>query len=191
MPKALSKAQFRALIKKNIKEILIGCGYDLAHEDFKRTPDRVAELWAEEFLPLKVTKKLFSVFPSENKQMITLRNHETWSRCPHHLEKVKLKVTIGYVPNGRVMGLSKLARIADMIAKDLIIQENFVEDTARALMEALKPQGVGVYAAGEHLCMRSRGVKTTGDVVTTALYGVMFEDARARAEFLMACEGGR
>lgn len=158
-------------IEKRIKEILECLGYDLTDRNFKDTPARVARILVEELAPLPPARNLFSTFEEEHDQLVLLRNHHTSSRCPHHLERVFFKVSIGYIPNGKVLGLSKLARIADYFAHGLILQETYTDTLLDALWETLKPKGAAVMVVGEHQCMKCRGVKSRGDVVTHAFRG--------------------
>lgn len=172
-------------IKKHLAECLKLMGYDLNDPNLKDTPTRVARVWMEELSAHQpATKKLFAVFRDEFDQMVTLIGHKTWTHCPHHLERVLLEVSIGYIPNRRVLGLSKLARIADYYAKGLVLQESYVENVVDGLMNALQPKGVGIYVRGQHLCMQARGVETTGHVVTTALRGIFSERPETQREFI-------
>lgn len=177
--------KIEAQLKRHIGECLKLLGYDLRDPNIKDTPMRMARIWLDELHTDKpATKKLFSVFPEEHDQMITFIGHKTWTRCPHHFERVKLEVSIGYLPRGKVIGLSKLARIADYYALGLVLQERYVEEIASGLLEALEPLGVAVYVKGEHLCMQARGVETNGHVITTAFRGAFMEKPETRDEFL-------
>ena len=172
-------------VKHHIAECLKLMGYDLLDPNFKDTPTRVARIWMEELSNHQpATKKLFAVFEDDFDQMVTLIGHKTWTHCPHHFERVLMEVSIGYVPDKRVLGLSKLARIADYYAKGLVLQERYVENVVNGLMEALQPRGVGIHVKGQHLCMQARGVETVGHVVTTALRGVFMEKAETQREFI-------
>ena len=188
MPAPKWKEKKKRRIQKCIKEILTELGYDTKDENFKHTPQRVATQWFDELYRPIPSRKLFTVIKEQHDQMIVLVGHETWTRCPHHLEKVKLTVSIGYIPNEYILGLSKPARIADFFAKGLVLQEEYADQLAEGLWQALKPKGVGVYVIGEHGCMRSRGVKTSGVVVTTSLKGLFLEDPATREEFLNYCQ---
>ena len=184
---AISKKE--AKLRKHLKEILIALGYSTADPNIKDTPKRVARLWCQELsFPPKLSRKLFSTFPSDIRQMITLKEHQGWSRCPHHLERVELVTSVAYIPSGKVLGLSKLARIADYFSQGLVLQEDYTETFADGLFESLKPLGVAVMVKGVHLCMKARGVESTGLTITTALRGVFQEEGvkglAAREEFL-------
>lgn len=172
-------------VKHHIAECLTLMGYDIRDPNFKDTPLRVAKIWLDELGNHQpATKKLFAVFEEEFDQMVTLIGHKTWTHCPHHFERVLMEVSIGYVPNGRVLGLSKLARIADYFAKGLVLQERYVENVVNGLMEALQPLGVGIHVKGNHMCMQARGVETCGHIVTTALRGIFLERAETQREFI-------
>jgi GTP cyclohydrolase I len=139
-------------------------------------------------MPDKKVKKLFATFPSEYESLIILKNHKTYTRCPHHLERVILEIDVGYIPDGRLIGLSKLARISDYFSKGLMLQEEIADGIANGLMNALKPKGVAVFIEGLHMCMQARGVETNGSVVTSKFLGLFLEDSHkglaARTEFL-------
>ena len=183
--KAKEKKGIDGQLRKRIGECLTLLGYDLKDANMKDTPMRMAKIWMEELhLDQPATKKLFSVFPEDFNQMVTLIGHKTWTRCPHHFERVLMEVSIGYVPNGQVIGLSKLARIADYYAKGLVLQERYVENVVNGLMNALNPLGVGIHVKGQHLCMQARGVETVGHVVTTALRGIFSERPETQREFI-------
>jgi len=186
MPSPKWKEKKLLTLKRDIKNILETLGYNLQDENIKDTPKRVARLWLEELYRPKPTRKLFQVFEEPHDQMITLIGHKTFTRCPHHFERVKLIVSVGYIPAGYILGLSKLARIADFYAKGLVLQENYTDLLAEGLYTSLQPKGVGVHVLGEHQCMQARGVKTSGFVLTASLKGD-FLDPATRQEFLSYC----
>lgn len=160
--------------------ILKGMGVDLNDSNFKDTPKRVAKLYHEMLTP---RLNNMTDFPSPTKGMIVLRNHTVFALCPHHLLPVELRAYVAYIPKGKVLGLSKLARVVESQLTKPIMQEELGELTANALEEALNPQGVAVVLAGQHGCMRYRGVETTGDVVTSALRGLFLHSDATRDEF--------
>lgn len=174
-------------LEQSVKLMLESLGYDLSHQDIRDTPKRVARTLINELQDKTNLKKLFSSFSLGHDVMIALVNHKTYTRCPHHLERVILKVSIGYISNDRVIGLSKLARIADYYSKGLMLQEEIVTGIAEGLMLALKPKGVAVVAEGRHMCMMARGVETSGTVMTSKMMGLFLEDSpaglAARQEF--------
>lgn len=179
------KEKMSAELRKHIAACLQILGYDLHDNNLKDTPARVARIWMEELLTNeKPTKKLYSVFEEPHNQMVVMVGHKAFSRCPHHLERVLFEVSIAYLPDGRVIGLSKLGRIAEWYAKGLVLQERYVEDIAEGLMGALKPKGVAVHVRGDHMCMKGRGLKSSGSVITTALRGMFMDKPETRDEFL-------
>lgn len=182
------KRNKRTKVKKAITEILQALGYNINNQHLRKTPDRVAKIFLDE-LDLeairsnKTLRKLLSTTSTRFTSMIVLRHHKCQTRCPHHLERVQMDVSIGYIPNGRLIGLSKLARIADYYSKGLMLQEEVAECIATGLIGALEAQGVGVQVVAEHGCMRCRGVKTVGDVVVSEMRGI-FEEPSVKEEFL-------
>lgn len=193
MPRNKKKADMIKSVEFHIAGALTALGFDTKGDpDFKNTPKRVAKLWYEEFRNEKpATKRMLGAFPGGYKQMVTLRDHLTWSRCPHHLERVRVVVNISYIPDKLCLGLSKLGRIANYYFSQLILQEDATDKIAEAIIDIVKPKGVAVFVKGEHLCMQSRGVMTTGHVITTALRGVYMEEDKAREEFMLLCAGGK
>jgi GTP cyclohydrolase I len=118
-------------------------------------------------------------------QMVTVRDIPIYSHCEHHLAPIFGTVTISYIPNGRIVGLSKLSRLADMYARRLQVQERLTDQIADALFEHLEAKGVGVVIKARHMCMESRGICQQGHhTVTTALRGAMKDEPDTRAEFL-------
>jgi len=114
---------------------------------------------------------------------------KVWTLCPHHLMPCKFSVHIGYIPDKRVLGLSKLTRVAVLLGKRPVIQEMYSKELARAILLHLKPKGVGVFVVGEHGCMRARGVGQDASVTTSVLSGTM-EHPERRAEFMSIVRGG-
>lgn len=170
-------------VKAGVKLILLGLGRNLNNADLKGTPDRVARLLVSEVL-VRPTKKLFQAFPSKFTSMVTLINHRAFTRCPHHFERVEMDVNIAYIPDGRLLGLSKLGRIADYYSSGLMLQEEIAEGIANGLMDVLRPKGVAVYIEAKHMCMASRGLKSThAKVATSCIKGIFKEDASAKEEF--------
>jgi GTP cyclohydrolase I len=153
-----------------------------------RTPGRAAR--AFEFLTAGYRQSLDGIinnalFESEASEIILVKDIELYSLCEHHLIPFIGKAHVAYIPNGKVVGLSKTARIVDMFARRLQIQENLTMQIADALMKALHPRGVGVVIEAKHLCMMMRGVEKQNSVMkTSCLLGVFKEDARTRSEFL-------
>lgn len=177
------------LIQLGVLNILEGLGADIKHPDFKRTPERVARMYKELLGPPKIT---WSMFPGHGyAEMIVHRGHQTWGMCPHHLLPISMEVAVGYIPRskGYVPGLSKIPRLVEKFARRLVIQEAVGVDVVDFLMKRLKLQGAACVIKGEHLCMKMRGVKSSGHVTTSALAGVFFEKPEVRAEFMAIVNG--
>jgi GTP cyclohydrolase I len=168
-------------------------GEDPRREGLQETPLRVVKAWREmtsgyEQKPADILSKTFE---STNGEMVVCRDIEFYSTCEHHLLPFKGRAHIGYVPKGRVAGLSKLARLVECFARRLQIQEQLTEQIAGAIMEHLQPCGCAVILEAEHLCMKSRGVRNHSSVmVTSALRGVFLEP-EVRAEFFVLVRGMR
>jgi GTP cyclohydrolase I len=144
-------------------------------------------MYAEIFSGLHVDPcaALTTVFEAEHDEIVLVKDIELYSMCEHHMLPFIGKAHVAYIPDGKVIGLSKVARIVDMFARRLQIQEDLTMQIADALMTALQPQGVGVVIEAKHLCMMARGVEKQNSVMTSScLLGSFKEDARTRAEFL-------
>ena len=128
---------------------------------------------------------MFEDGAEKHDQMVTVRDIPIYSHCEHHLAPIFGTVTISYIPNGKIVGLSKLSRLADMYARRLQVQERLTDQIADALFEHLEAKGVGVVIKARHMCMESRGICQQGHhTVTTALRGAMKDEPDTRAEFL-------
>jgi len=177
-------------MREGIVLTLRSLGLDLTDPNFKDTPDRMVRMYNEIFDGLKdtaaKTEKLLScTFPSDYNGMIVSEGIRAYSTCGHHLVPIVLDVVIGYIPDGKILGLSKLARVADLFAKRPLIQEDYTEQLASAIMGTLKPLGVGVYVSGLHYCQTMRGAKQQdARMVTTSVYGCFRNDEKTRNEFL-------
>ncbi|MDR0747132.1 MAG: GTP cyclohydrolase I FolE [Helicobacteraceae bacterium] len=174
--------------EKLITDILRLVGEDPNRKGLLKTPERVRK--AFEALTSGYAQNPSEVlgdalFESGGSQMVLVRNIEFYSLCEHHLLPFFGHASVGYIPNGRVVGLSKIGRIVDIFARRLQIQEKMTEQIADALMEALKPKGVAVLLGARHLCMEMRGVEKHNSVtVTSALRGVFLKDQKTREEFM-------
>ena len=169
------------LMQKGVTLILQGMGIDLKDPNFSGTPARVAKMYAEMLSP---AESQWATFPASNSDMVLLRGHKVIGLCPHHLQPVEYTCSVGYVPNELTVGLSKLARVVEHQLVRPILQEDLVNDVADALSQKLKAKGVGVVIAGRHGCMTFRGVRTDGDIVVSAMRGVLLLNPAARMEFL-------
>lgn len=170
----------KKLLEQGALTILKGMGVDLQDSNFRDTPKRVARMYAQLLTP---QTNNWRTFPSPTNGMIVLRNHRTFALCPHHLLPVELRAYVAYIPKDRVLGLSKLARVVEQHLTKPIMQEELGELTANSLDEQLQPQGVAVVLAGQHGCMKYRGIETDGDVVHTALRGLFLHSQATRDEF--------
>jgi GTP cyclohydrolase I len=181
-----SSQERRNQIEGHIQSILKLIGEDSTREGLIDTPKRVARCYDEIFGGYKedVASVLSTTFEEENSEMIIVRNIAFYSHCEHHIVTFCGKIHIGYIPNGRVIGISKLARVADIFSRRLQIQERLTTQIADSIDKYLKPQGVAVVIEAEHLCMKMRGIKNPcADTVTSAVRGE-FENAEVRMEFL-------
>jgi GTP cyclohydrolase I len=172
-----------------VRNLLRLVGEDPQREGLSETPARVIKAWrhwcsgyamdASELL------KVFEDGAEGYDEMVTVKDIPIYSKCEHHLADIFGTCTISYIPNGKIVGLSKLSRLADMFARRLQVQERMTSQIANALEEHLQPKGVGVVIKARHMCMESRGICQQGHhTVTTALRGAMREEPETRAEFL-------
>jgi GTP cyclohydrolase I len=186
----LDEAEIRAAVASIIKAI----GEDPNREGLVGTPARVAEMYAELFMGLaKDPKKELTVsFEEGHREMIVLKDIPFYSMCEHHLLPFYGVAHIGYIPNaeGRVVGASKLARVVEIVAKRLQIQERMTTQIADAIVDGIKPDGVAVVVQAEHLCMIMRGIKKPGSaIVTSALKGIFRSRPETRNEFFTLLQG--
>lgn len=174
-------------IIKAVKEILIAVGEDTEREGLKKTPERVARMYAELLggMHEDPKKHLKSTFTENYDEIVLLRDIPFYSICEHHLMPFIGSAHVAYLPTGRVLGISKLARIVDCFARRLQTQERLTFQIADFLMESLKSQGVAVIIESSHSCMTIRGIKKPGSVmVTSALRGLFRRDPKSRNEVL-------
>ena len=171
-----------------VKSLLAELGEDPEREGLKKTPERVAKSLT--FLTRGYRQNLKAVvngayFTSGTNHMVVLKDIELYSMCEHHMLPFFGKCAIGYISKGKVLGVSKLARIVDMFARRLQIQERMTEQIANAVMAEAGAEGVGVIIRAKHLCMMMRGVeKQNSEMVTSAVLGSFRSDAKVREEFL-------
>lgn len=174
-------------IARAMEEIITAVGEDAHREGLRETPERVARMYAEVFAGLREDpiQVLQTGFEEGYDEMIVARDIPFYSMCEHHFLPFFGVAHIGYVPRGRVVGISKLARVTDIVARRPQLQERITAQIADTIVEALDPMGVGVVVEAEHLCMAMRGIKKPGSrIVTSVNRGCFREDARTRAEFL-------
>jgi GTP cyclohydrolase I len=170
------------------RQMLVEVGEDPEREGLLRTPLRAAK--ALEFLTQGMHQNLDEVvndalFEAESREMVIVKDIEIYSLCEHHLLPFFGRCHVGYIPDGRVIGVSKLARIGDMFSRRLQIQERLTHQIASAIFEKVRPLGVGVVIEAQHLCMMMRGVeKQTSRMISSAMLGSFLEYDRTRSEFL-------
>lgn len=173
--------------ENNIKQILEYIGEDTTREGLLETPKRIRKAYDEIFSGYTQNPDdLMKVFKDGTcKEMVILKNCEFYSMCEHHMFPFFGHISIGYIPNGKVIGISKLARLVDCFSKRMQIQERMTSQIADTIMEKLNALGVIVVCEGVHFCMRSRGVKKQdASMVTSAVRGIFSDDYKARQEFL-------
>lgn len=181
-------------IENNIIRILEYIGEDPSREGLLETPKRVAKAYGEWFSGYnKNPEDIMKTFTSSNNdQIVVVSNIDFYSYCEHHLAPFYGQAHIGYIPDGKVLGVSKFSRLIDIYARRLQVQENLTAQIADAIMKYLKPQGVGVIVEGIHLCMRSRGVQKQNSIMTTSvMLGAFREKEGVRQEFLKLCKYGK
>ncbi|HZE13097.1 MAG TPA: GTP cyclohydrolase I FolE [Chthoniobacterales bacterium] len=175
-------------MEESFRNLLESVGEDPERQGLLRTPNRAAR--AFDFLTNGYRQNLDTlvndaIFDSDASEIVLVKDIELYSMCEHHLLPFVGKAHVAYIPNGKVIGLSKVARIVDMFARRLQIQENLTLQIADALMKTLHPVGVAVVIEAKHLCMMMRGVEKQNSVMkTSCLLGSFKEDARTRGEFL-------
>ena len=185
-------AAFR--LGNEIRTILEEIGEDPDREGLRRTPQRVETSlrWLTRGYALSVKDVVGSaVFKESHQSMIMVRDIDVYSLCEHHMLPFYGRAHVAYIPDGKIVGLSKLPRIVDVFARRLQVQERLTDQVADAVMEVLQPQGVGVVIEAAHFCMMMRGVeKQNSRTVTSALRGVFRDDPKTRDEFLRLAHGG-
>ena len=174
-------------VQKNIREIIVELGEDPEREGLVKTPERVER--SLRFLTRGYHQKLEEVvngalFEAESDDMVIVRNIEFFSMCEHHMLPFFGKCHVGYIPNKKIIGVSKIARIVDMFARRLQVQERLTKEISHALMDILDAEGVGVVMDAQHLCMQMRGVEKQNSVMTTSsMLGSFRRELATRNEF--------
>ncbi len=174
-------------LEKNIKKMLSLIKQDPEREGLKDTPKRVAKAWIE-----LTDQQNFNLttFSSEGyDEMIISRNIKYYTFCEHHLLPFFGKAHIGYIPDKKIVGLSKLARTVEYYSKTLNTQEYFTDNIANKIEKALKPKGIGVVVEGRHMCQEMRGIKKEGNMITSCLKGIFRDDLNVKKEFLSLVKG--
>ena len=180
----LSGVAFPELVAEMIRRL----GDDPARKGMRDTPERVAE--SLKFLTSGIHTTAEdavgdAVFEEQHHNMVLVKDIEMYSLCEHHLLPFFGKVHVAYIPEGKIMGISKAARLVETYARRFLVQERMTEQIAQALWQIIEPQGVGVIVEAYHLCMMMRGVeKQNSKTITSAMRGVFLDDQRTRDEFL-------
>jgi GTP cyclohydrolase I len=175
-------------MQDDFKNIIKAIGENPDREGLRNTPKRAAK--AMEFLTQGYSQSVETIvngalFKSDNDEMVLVKNIELYSLCEHHLLPFIGKCHVAYMPNGQIIGLSKIARIVDMHARRLQVQENLTKEIANTILTITNAKGVGVIIEAQHLCMMMRGVEKQNSIMTTSVMrGLFREDPRTRAEFL-------
>lgn len=185
-------------IEDAVREILIALGEDADREGLIETPKRVAKMYDEVFEGMRYTNdeiaEMFNKCFNESKaeDLVCMSNIDAFSFCEHHIALMyNLKVSVAYIPRGRVIGLSKIARIVDMVTKRLQLQERIGEDIAYIIEKILGTDNVMIVISGEHSCMTARGIKKPGTVTHTAVLHGMFRDSQALRAEVYSMIGGK
>jgi GTP cyclohydrolase I len=182
------KSLKQASLSEMVEEMLLRIGEDPQRAGLLKTPERVDKSlrWLTRGYQLSVEDAVGdAIFEEKHESMVLVKDIEMYSLCEHHLLPFFGKVHVAYIPQNRIVGLSKLPRVVDIFARRLQVQERMTEQIAEALSDVLNPQGVGVIVEAYHLCMMMRGVeKQNSKTITSAMRGVFLEDMRTRDEFL-------
>jgi GTP cyclohydrolase I len=179
-------------VAHSVRDMLEAIGEDPDREGLKDTPRRISEMYTEIFAGLTqdATEHLAVDFEASYDEMVILRDIPFYSMCEHHFLPFHGLAHVGYIPDGRVVGISKLARVVEVFAKRPQLQERLTSQIAEAIVNALNPDGVAVVIEAEHLCMTMRGVKKPGSqMVTSAMRGQFKKGSLTRSEFLALVRG--
>lgn len=167
-------------IEKAIRDLLVAMDQDLSDDNFRHTPNRYARLIREMF---DGKEPEWTTFAEDYTDFVMLRKHRIWTFCPHHLLLVEMIVTIAYIPQGEVLGLSKLARILHETNRGPMLQERFGRESLRRLMKVCRTSDCAIFIIAKHGCMQARGIQSTGDVVTYRLEGMFDKDPTMQQRF--------
>lgn len=172
-------------IEDLVKQMLWAVGENADREGLKETPARVVKSWREIFAgyAVKDPASVLKTFREPCDTMVVLRDIEWYSTCEHHMQPFFGRAHIGYIPDGQVVGISKLARLLDVYARRLQIQERIGQQVVKALMDVLKPKGAGCVLSAQHFCMTCRGVGKQNSVMLTSALGGVFHEPDVKNEF--------
>jgi len=184
-----TQTEFEGLVRRQLEML----GEDPDRDGLLKTPSRVAKsmAWLTRGYDLDARQVIGdAMFEENHENMVMVRDIEMYSMCEHHMLPFFGKVHVAYIPNGKIVGLSKLPRVVDVFARRLQVQERLGEQIANALDEVLQPKGVGVVIEAVHLCMMMRGVeKQSSRTITSSLRGLFRDDSKTRSEFLRLAHG--
>ena len=176
-----------------VHEMLRQLGEDPSRQGLLKTPERMEKSlkWLTRGYSLSVRQVVGdALFDEEHHNMVVVKDIEMYSMCEHHMLPFFGRAHVAYIPDGRILGLSKVPRIVDVFARRLQVQERLTDQIAQAVWEVLEPQGVGVVVEAYHLCMMMRGVeKQNSKTITSAMRGAFLDDLKTREEFLRLCTG--
>lgn len=185
--RSLERVPFQELVREMLRRL----GEDTGRTGLVKTPERVENSlrWLTRGYQTSLEQVIGdAVFDEDHHNMVIVKDIEMYSLCEHHLLPFFGKIHVAYIPNGRIIGLSKVPRLVEVFARRLQVQERLTEQVAQAVWDLLEPQGVGVICEARHLCMMMRGVeKQNSRAITSAVRGVFLEDLRTREEFLRLC----
>jgi GTP cyclohydrolase I len=179
--------ELTASLAENYKTIIENLGEDVNREGLEKTPERVAKAMqylthGYELNPLEILKS--AMFTEDHKQMIVVKDIEVYSMCEHHMLPFFGKAHVAYIPNGKIVGLSKIPRIVDAFARRMQVQERLTDQIKNCIQEALNPLGVAVVIEAQHMCMQMRGIQKQNSVTTTSSFTGAFEKDKTRKEFI-------
>ena len=185
--KELYNTEATTAIAENYRKIITGIGEDVTREGLEKTPERAAK--AMQFLthgydldPLEILKS--ALFTEDHSQMIVVKNIEVYSMCEHHMLPFFGKAHVAYIPNGKIVGLSKIPRIVDAYARRMQVQERLTDQIKDCIEEALQPLEVAVVIEAQHMCMQMRGIEKQNSFTTTSSFTGAFEKNKTRKEFI-------
>ena len=175
------------VLSTNYSSIIANLGEDINREGLQKTPQRVAKAMqylthGYELNPLEILKS--AMFTEDHKQMIVVKDIEVYSMCEHHMLPFFGKAHVAYIPNGKIVGLSKIPRIVDAFARRMQVQERLTDQIKDCIQEALNPLGVAVVIEAQHMCMQMRGIQKQNSVTTTSSFTGAFEKDKTRKEFI-------
>lgn len=185
--RSLEGVPFQTLVREMLRRL----GEDVERQGLVKTPERVEKSlqWLTRGYAMSLDQVIGdAIFDEDHHNMVIVKDIEMYSLCEHHMLPFFGRVHVAYIPNGRIIGLSKVPRLVEVFARRIQVQERLTEQIAQALWDLLEPQGVGVICEARHLCMMMRGVeKQNSRAITSAMRGAFLDDLRTREEFLRLC----